>query len=69
MWKAGFKTPGVQLSKHSQVLFRARNGRGENSLAVQWLELCAFMAEGVDLTKKEMGGGSSKGGGGKCPRQ
>ena len=61
MQKAGFKTPRVQLSKHSQVLLRARNGRGENSLAVQWLELCAFMAEGVGLKKKGTGGGSRKG--------
>lgn len=28
-------------------------GGGENSLAVQWLELCAFMAEGVGLKKKQ----------------
>ena len=69
MRKAGFKTPRVQLSKHSQVLFRARNGSGENSLAVQWLELCAFMAEGVDLKKKEKGVAVVKGVGSECPRQ
>ena len=38
-------------------------------LAVQWLELCAFMAEGVDLKKKETGVAVVKGVGSECPRQ